>query len=165
MHPFEIVAEPVRRRIIEVLAVGEHEVSVLNDVIATEFAVTRSAVSHHLRIMRDEGVVDFRGDGAQGRLYALNMEYLEQLDHAVGELFWLWDHRYGSLYRRAPIHPAPVSRTPHRLGRKGMRGRRPAADADADADATVDPADLSDPATPPTSPSPPSRTIRPPDPT
>ena len=124
MHVFEIVAEPVRRRIIEILAVGEHEVGVLNDVIAVEFAVSRSAVSHHLRIMRDEGVVDVRGDGAQGRLYSLNGAYLELLDHAVGELFHLWDHRYGALTGRAPIHPAPPSRVPHRLGRKGLRGRR-----------------------------------------
>ncbi|WP_308798412.1 ArsR/SmtB family transcription factor [Agromyces silvae] len=139
MHPFEIVAEPVRRRIIETLAVGEHQVGVLNDVITAEFAVTRSAVSHHLRIMRDEHVVDVRSDGAQGRLYALNAEYLDSLDHAVGELFHLWDHRYGSLYRRAPLHPAPTSRRPHRLGRKGTRGRRPTL---------PDAADHTDPATP-----------------
>lgn len=124
MHPFEIVAEPIRRRLIEILAVGEHQVGVLADVITMEFGLTRSAVSHHLRIMRDERVVDYRGDGAQGRLYALETEYLEELDHAVGELFRLWDHRYGSLERRAPIHPARSSRTPHRLRPKGQRGRR-----------------------------------------
>lgn len=123
MHPFEIVAEPVRRRIVEILAVGEHHVGVLNDVIAAEFAIGRSAVSHHLRIMRDECVVHVRSDGAQGRLYALNEEYLESLDDEVGELYRHWDHRYGALYQRAPLHPATPSRTPHRLGRKGLRGR------------------------------------------
>ncbi|HET8780123.1 MAG TPA: metalloregulator ArsR/SmtB family transcription factor [Agromyces sp.] len=71
MHPFEIAAEPVRRRIIEVLAVGEHPVGILNDVIAVEFSVSRSAVSHHLRILRDEGVIHVQQDGAlpQSRLY------------------------------------------------------------------------------------------------
>jgi DNA-binding transcriptional ArsR family regulator len=127
MHPFEIAAEPVRRRIIEVLAVGEHPVGILNDVIAVEFSVSRSAVSHHLRILRDEGVIHVQQDGAlpQSRLYRLNGAYLARLDDAVGELFTLWDHRYGTGVRRAPIHSAEPSRTPHahRAGRKGMRGR------------------------------------------
>ncbi|MFD4422536.1 ArsR/SmtB family transcription factor [Agromyces sp. NPDC058484] len=128
MHPYEIVAEPVRRRIVEVLAVGDHPVGVLNDVITMEFSVSRAAVSHHLRILRDERVVTVEADGAlpQSRLYRLNAEYLERLDDAVGELFSLWDHRYGTIQRRAPIHPAAPSRSPHahRAGRKGLRGRR-----------------------------------------
>ncbi len=127
MHPFEIVAEPVRRRIIEILAVGEHPVGMLNDVISMEFSVSRSAVSHHLRILRNEGVVAVQPDGGlpQSRLYRLNDEYLERLDDAVGELFALWDHRYGTGALRAPIRAGIPSRTPHahRAGRKGLRGR------------------------------------------
>lgn len=126
MHSFEIVAEPVRRRIIEILAVGDHPVGILNDVISMEFSVSRSAVSHHLRILRDEGVVAVEQDGGlpQSRLYRLNDEYLERLDDAVGELFTLWDHRYGSAALRAPVHPTTPSRIPHahRAGRKGLRG-------------------------------------------
>ncbi|WP_372460026.1 ArsR/SmtB family transcription factor [Agromyces humatus] len=81
MHVFEIVAEPVRRRIIEVLAVGEHTVGNLNDVISVEFGVSRSAVWHHLRILRDEQVVTVRHD-LQERWYMLDEEFLERLDHA-----------------------------------------------------------------------------------
>ncbi|WP_157000995.1 ArsR/SmtB family transcription factor [Agromyces laixinhei] len=132
MHPFEIVAEPVRRRIIKVLAVGEHSVGVLNDVIAMEFSISRSAVSHHLRILRDEGVVDVAPDQGlpQSRLYVVRVEYLERLDAAVGELFGLWEQRYGTGVRRAPqfpAHPTPAMRQPHahRAGRRGQRGRRP----------------------------------------
>ncbi|KQZ11254.1 hypothetical protein ASD23_04005 [Agromyces sp. Root1464] len=131
MHPFEIVAEPVRRRIIEVLAVGEHPVGILNDVIAMEFSISRSAVSHHLRILRDEGVVSVAPDQGlpQSRLYVVNGEYLERLDDAVGELFTLWEQRYGTGVRRAPqfpAHPASPTRQPHmhRAGRRGQRGRR-----------------------------------------
>ena len=127
MHPFEIVSEPARRRIIEVLAVGDHAVSLLNDVIAAEFSISRSAVSHRLRILRDEGVVVVEADEAlpQSRLYRLDESFLERLDDAVGELYTLWDHRYGTTLRRAPLHPAPASRAPHghRAGRKGQRGR------------------------------------------
>ena len=123
MHAFEILAEPVRRRIIEVLAVGEHTVGNLNDVISFEFGVSRSAVSHHLRILRDEHVVSVRPD-LQERWYMLDEEFLERLDHAVGALFLLWDHRYGSNVGRIPIPPVTPSRTPHahRAGRKGLRG-------------------------------------------
>lgn len=132
LHVFEIVAEPVRRRIIEVLAVGEHPVGILNDVIAAEFSISRSAVSHHLKILRDTGVVRVAVDEAEprSRLYRLDRGYLERLDAAVGELFRLSDHRYGTRVRRAPIHPATASRVPHphRAGRKGRRGRN---DADA----------------------------------
>ena len=128
MHVFEIVAEPVRRRLIEILAVGEHPVGILNDVIAMEFAVSRSAVSHHLKILREEGVVSVAVDEAlpQSRLYRLNGSYLQDLDVAVGELFHLWQHRYGTAERRAPVHPAPALRTSqsHRAGRKGLRGHQ-----------------------------------------
>ena len=131
MHAFEIVAEPVRRRIIEVLAVGEHPVGLLNDVIAMEFSISRSAVSHHLRILRDEGVVSVAADQGmpQSRLYVVNGEYLERLDDAVGELFALWEQRYGIGVRRGPQSPArptPPTRQPHmhRAGHRGQRGRR-----------------------------------------
>lgn len=127
MHPFEIAAEPVRRRIMEVLAVGDHSVGTLNEVIAAEFSISRSAVSHHLRILRQEGVVLVQPDEAlpQSRLYRLDEVFLERLDDAVGELYRLWDHRYGTAFHRAPIHPATASRSPHphRAGRKGRRGR------------------------------------------
>lgn len=132
MHPFEIAAEPVRRRIIEVLAVGDHAVGTLNEVIAAEFSISRSAVSHHLRILRDAEVVLVQPDEAlpQSRLYRLDETFLERLDDAVGEFYNLWDHRYGTALHRAPIHPATASRAPHRhrAGRKGLRGR-PATDA------------------------------------
>ena len=127
MHPFEIAAEPVRRRIIEVLAVGDHAVGTLNEVIMAEFAISRSAVSHHLRILRDEKVALVQPDEAlpQSRLYRLDETFLERLDGAVGELYHLWDHRYGTVFHRAPIHPATASRAPrgHRAGSKGRRGR------------------------------------------
>jgi DNA-binding transcriptional ArsR family regulator len=47
-HPFEILAQPIRRRIIEVLAVGDHTAGELCDVVTVENRVSRTAVSHHL---------------------------------------------------------------------------------------------------------------------
>jgi DNA-binding transcriptional ArsR family regulator len=130
MHPFEIAAEPVRRRILEVLAVGEHSVGIINDVVAMEFGISRSAVSHHLRILRDEGVVTVRPE-FQERYYMLDEGFLDRLDAAVGELFDLWDHRYGTAVHRAPLVPVRRTRDPleHRAGRKGRRGGTPTWDA------------------------------------
>ncbi|WP_395244732.1 ArsR/SmtB family transcription factor [Agromyces sp. MMS24-K17] len=134
MHPFEVLAEPVRRRIVEVLAVGEHPVGIVNDVIAMEFKVSRSAVSHHLRILRNEGVVIVEPD-EQTRLYRLDDEFIDRLDQAVADLHLLHDHRYGSRLRHEPPRPPgllpsprPTSATAtavHRAGRKGQRGRTP----------------------------------------
>lgn len=55
MHPFEALAEPARRRIIDVLASGEHTAGELAAVVGEEFRISRTAVSKHLRILRDAG--------------------------------------------------------------------------------------------------------------
>ncbi len=52
MHPFEILAEPIRRRIVEILASGEHFSGDIEAVIIHEFGVGRSAVQHHLAVFR-----------------------------------------------------------------------------------------------------------------
>lgn len=124
VHPFEIVADPVRRRILEIVAVGTHPAGLVADVIATEFGISRSAVSHQLRTLREAGAVDVLPN-VQERLYILEESFLHELDDAVGDLFELWDHRYGYGTDRAPLPPEAPSRTPHRhrLGRKGLRGR------------------------------------------
>ena len=139
MHAFELAAEPVRRRIIEVLAVGDHPVRELTDVITAEFAVSRSAVSHHLRILRDHGAVIVEHDALDVRLrsYRLDPGFLARLDDAVAALFDLWDHRYGTAHRRIPIGPVANSREPrmHRAGRSGLRGRDRSGGATAWGDA------------------------------
>lgn len=127
MNPFEILAEPVRRRIIEVLAGGSHPAGMLTDAVASEFGVSRSAISHHLKILREHAVVRVIPDYTQ-RLYLLEEDFLLDLDHAVGELFTLWDHRYGFDTDGDPLRAAEPSRTPHaarphRAGAKGRRGR------------------------------------------
>ncbi|OZM81999.1 helix-turn-helix transcriptional regulator [Pseudonocardia sp. MH-G8] len=64
---FEALADPTRRRILELVASGERTAGEL----AAEFATSRPAVSRHLRVLRDAGLVAWRGD-AQRRLYRLD---------------------------------------------------------------------------------------------
>ncbi|GAA1956159.1 ArsR/SmtB family transcription factor [Agromyces allii] len=135
LHPFEIVAEPVRRRIIEILAGGSHPAGMLGDAVTAEFGISRSAVSHHLRILRDAGVVSVVPD-LTVRHYRLDEQFLHRLDDAVGELFLLWDHRYGFESRNVPIGRVEGSRVPqaerlHRAGGKGRRGTRGRSSLDA----------------------------------
>lgn len=71
---FNAVAEPQRRRIIDLLAEGERSV---ND-IAAALQLRQPQVSKHLRVLREVGLVNARSDGQQ-RLYALNSEALRPI--------------------------------------------------------------------------------------
>lgn len=127
MHPFELVANPVRRRILEVLAVGDHDAGTLSDIASMEFGTSRTAVSYHLRTLREHGAVrsSVGADDPRSRSYRLNPEFLATLDVAVGELFDLWEQRYGTAEGRAPVGPRPMDRV-HRFGDAERRRRRAA---------------------------------------
>lgn len=68
--PFAALGEPTRRRILELLADGEQSVGTLHAALAAEHPLSQPAVSQHLRVLREAGLVAVRADGAR-RLYAL----------------------------------------------------------------------------------------------
>ena len=72
---FEVLAEPHRRRILDLLRVEERPVG---DLVA-DLGISQPAVSKHLRVLRDAGLVDVRAD-AQRRLYRLRPEPLREID-------------------------------------------------------------------------------------
>jgi DNA-binding transcriptional ArsR family regulator len=127
IHPFVVLADPVRRRIVEILAVGDHSAGTLCDVLSGEFGVSRTAVSHQLRTLRDHGAAlsTIDQEEPRSRSYRLNPEFLERLDGEVGRLFRLFDHRYGTAEARAPLVGPPQSRgsRSHRLGASEQRHR------------------------------------------
>lgn len=125
-HPFTLLADPVRRRIVEVLAVGEHSAGTLCDVVTTEFGISRTAVSHHLRVLRDHDAVASTVDAVEprARSYRLRREFLAILDEEVERLLRLSDHRYGTVERLAPpVVDPPRSRAArrHRFGEAAAR--------------------------------------------
>lgn len=81
MRTLEALAEPTRRRIIELLADGERSAG----EIASHFSTSRPGISRHLRVLREHGLVRARGE-AQRRLYSLDPAPLQELDE--------WLHRY-----------------------------------------------------------------------
>ena len=85
---FQALADPTRRRIVEVLRTGEQQVG---DVVA-KAGIHQSGVSRHLRILSDSGFVSMRPDG-QRRLYALRAEPFQELDAWLGAYRQLWEAR------------------------------------------------------------------------
>ncbi len=79
MHAFDVLGDPVRRRILELLADGELTSGAVCAVIQREFGISQPGVSAHLRVLREAGFATARADGAR-RLYAVNPAGLRAVD-------------------------------------------------------------------------------------
>jgi DNA-binding transcriptional ArsR family regulator len=117
MHPFEVMGQPIRRRIVEILALGEHTAGTLEEIICSEYGVTRSAVQHHLAYFKRNGWVDIRPEFNE-RWYRLEPEVIPELANEVRALQKLWKRRYGAVERRDMLMPHRAS-LPSRRGRRG----------------------------------------------
>ena len=91
---FEILAEPSRRRVLDLLREQEHTVGELVDALE----MSQPAVSKHLRVLRDAGLVEARVD-AQRRIYTLRAEPLADLDAWLAPYRKFWRGRLASLHR------------------------------------------------------------------
>ena len=89
---FNAVAEPRRRQILDVLAGGERPV---NDLVAL-LGLAQPQVSKHLRVLRQVGLVDVRGNGRQ-RMYRLNGHPLRPIYEWVRAYEQSWSRRFGEL--------------------------------------------------------------------
>jgi DNA-binding transcriptional ArsR family regulator len=112
VHAFDVLGDPVRRRILELLSSGEHASGAITAIITEEFGISQPAVSQHLRVLRDSGFATVRAEGTR-RLYAVDASPLREVDA------WL-DH-----FRRFWSQPLDALAT--ELAR-GRRERRLAAD-------------------------------------
>ena len=88
LDPFQTLADPTRRRIVETLRSGERQV---NDIVQRA-GVHQSGVSRHLRILSAAGFVKVRADG-QRRLYSLQPEPFRTLDSWLASYRSLWEAR------------------------------------------------------------------------
>ncbi|GAC1573294.1 MAG: metalloregulator ArsR/SmtB family transcription factor [Candidatus Elarobacter sp.] len=98
MHGFAALADPTRRRIVEMLAARELPAG----EIARRFDMTQPAVSQHLRLLRDAGLVRVRRD-AQRRIYALDPSGLAELDDWLSRFRRLWAGGLEPLARSRPV--------------------------------------------------------------
>jgi len=100
MSPFEVLAEPNRRRILDLLRVSERPVGEL----VRELEVSQPAVSKHLRVLREAGLVDVRPE-AQLRLYRVKVEPLRALDEWLEPYRKLWSESLDDLERHLDEMP------------------------------------------------------------
>ena len=92
MKTLEVLAEPTRRRIVELLAERERSAG----EIASHFPTSRPGISRHLRVLREHGLVHTRED-AQRRLYSLDPAPLEELDEWLQRYRRFWSNRLDAL--------------------------------------------------------------------
>jgi DNA-binding transcriptional ArsR family regulator len=89
MHAFEVLGDPVRRRILELLADGELSSGAVTATIQDEFGISQPAVSQHLRVLRESGFATARPDGAR-RLYAVEQHPLQEVDQWLERFRRFW---------------------------------------------------------------------------
>jgi len=89
MHAFDVLGDPVRRRILELLADGEATSGAVCAVIQAEFGISQPAVSQHLRVLRDNGFATVRPEGSR-RLYVVNAAPLRDVDAWLGRFRHFW---------------------------------------------------------------------------
>ncbi|RCK71533.1 ArsR family transcriptional regulator [Desertihabitans brevis] len=113
MHAFDVLGDPRRRRILELLAEGEQTSGAITEVIRAEFGISQPAVSQHLRVLRDSGFASVKADGAR-RVYAVEPAPLGEVDAWLDRFRRIWDQHLDALEtelargrRAARTQPAP----------------------------------------------------------
>ena len=96
MHAFDVLGDPVRRRILELLAAGETSAGDVAARVSDEFGISQPAVSQHLKVLRDNGFATVRADGTR-RLYAVDPTGLQEVDAWVEQFRTFWEHRLDAL--------------------------------------------------------------------
>ena len=91
---FQALADDTRREILDLLRAGERSAGELSD----GFPVSRPAISRHLRILREAGLVERRKD-AQSRIYRLSPEALREVDRWLSSYRVFWSARLHDLKR------------------------------------------------------------------
>ena len=96
MHALDVLGDPVRRRILELIADGEESAGDIGGIIQMEFGISQPGVSQHLRVLRESGFVTVRPDGVR-RLYAVDPAPLGQADAWLDQFRRFWQPKLGAL--------------------------------------------------------------------
>lgn len=96
VHAFDVLGDPVRRRILELLADGERTSGEVTAAIRAEFGISQPGVSAHLRVLRESGFTTVRASGAR-RLYAVDTAPLREIDEWLGQFGQFWEQRLDAL--------------------------------------------------------------------
>jgi DNA-binding transcriptional ArsR family regulator len=113
VNAFDVLGDPVRRRILELLADGELASGEITSVVQSEFGISQPAVSQHLKVLRESGFATVRPDKTR-RLYAVDAAPFRELDDWLDPFRRFLEQRLDSLATELA---------------RGKRERRLAADA------------------------------------
>ena len=96
MHAFDILGDPVRRRILELLADGEVSAGEIVTAIGTEFGISQPAVSRQLRVLREAGFATVRPEGTR-RWYTVRPEGFDEVERWLARNRHHWQHALDAL--------------------------------------------------------------------
>lgn len=96
MHAFDVLGDPIRRRILELLADGERAAGDLSATVRAEFAISQPGVSQHLRVLRESGFTTVRAEGTR-RLYSVDPGPLREVDAWLERFRGFWSQRLDAL--------------------------------------------------------------------
>jgi DNA-binding transcriptional ArsR family regulator len=96
MHAFDILGDPVRRRILELMADGERSAGEISAIVQREFGISQPAVSQHLRVLRESGFATVRAEGTR-RLYAVDPSPLREIDDWLEPYRRFWTSKLDAL--------------------------------------------------------------------
>lgn len=96
MEALDALGDPVRRRMVQLLAHGESTAGELARAVGDEFSISQPAASRHLRVLREAELVTSEVDGAR-RIYRLQRAPFDALDDWLSEVRAFWDRKLDAL--------------------------------------------------------------------
>ena len=96
MHALDVLGDPTRRRILELLAHGERTAGAIVKVVQRGVDISQPAVSQHLRVLRENGFARVRAEGQQ-RIYAIDARALRRADAWLERFRPFWEAKLDAL--------------------------------------------------------------------
>jgi DNA-binding transcriptional ArsR family regulator len=96
MHALDVLGDPVRRRILEALGVGELTSGEVVAAVQAAFPISQPAVSQHLKVLRETGFVDVRAEGTR-RIYSVRAPRLQEVDDWLAQFRAFWSQPLDAL--------------------------------------------------------------------
>jgi DNA-binding transcriptional ArsR family regulator len=96
MHAFDVLGDPVRRRILELLAEDRHASGQIVAAVGREFGITQSAISQHLKVLRDNGFATVEVRGPR-RIYSIDTAPMAEVDEWLARFRRFWEPKLESL--------------------------------------------------------------------